>query len=323
MRNIRTDLAIEAHEMLTEAAEEIAGVDVQAHDTGNIHVTRVKIETPQAQQQMGKPMGSYITLEIPDLKSADNEQYETACRTLAEEIGSLITLNEHTNILVVGLGNWNITPDALGPQVVSKLMVTRHLLEYIPDQIGEGVRSVCAISPGVLGITGMETGEIIRGVVDKIQPDIVIAIDALAARNLERISSTIQICDTGISPGAGVGNKRKALNVETLGVPVIAIGIPTVIDAATITADTLNIVVDSMLKNADENSGFYKMLKSMDKDEQYALVKEVLSPHLADFMVTPKEVDLLIDRVSRMVANGINLALHDNLTFEDIEAFVA
>ena len=308
MKNIRTDLAIEAHEMLTEAAEEIAGVDVQAHDTGNIHVTRVKIETPQAQQQMGKPMGSYITLEIPDLKSADNEQYETACRTLAEEIGSLITLNEHTNILVVGLGNWNITPDALGPQVVSKLMVTRHLLEYIPDQIGEGVRPVCAISPGVLGITGMETGEIIRGVVDKIQPDIVIAIDALAARNLERISSTIQICDTGISPGAGVGNKRKELNAETLGVPVIAIGIPTVIDAATIT---------------DENSGFYKMLKSMDKDEQYALVKEVLSPHLADFMVTPKEVDLLIDRVSRVVANGINLALHDNLTFEDIEAFVS
>jgi len=136
-----------------------------------------------------------------------------------------LNLKDDSTILVIGLGNWNVTPDALGPKVVSRLMVTRHLLEYVPDQVDEGVRPVCAVSPGVLGITGIETGEIVRGIVDRVKPDVVIAIDALASRKMERVNTTIQIADTGISPGSGVGNKRMELSRETLGVPVIAIGV--------------------------------------------------------------------------------------------------
>lgn len=323
MPNIRTDLASEAYELLTEAAQEIAGVDVCKDKHDSVQITRVEIKTEEAQAKMGKPIGNYITMEIPDTKTADQEEFNSACHALSDEIKKLVNLNEKTNILVVGLGNWNVTPDALGPQVVSKLMVTRHLLEYIPEHVEEGIRPVCAISPGVLGITGMETGEIIRGVVDKIKPDLVIAVDALAARSMNRISTTIQLCDTGIAPGAGVGNKRKALNEETLGIPVIAIGVPTVIDAATITADTLQTVMNEMLNSVQKESEFYRQLSSLDRDEQYTLAKEALSSNMNDFIVTPKEVDHMIDKISKIVANGINLALHENINLNDIEAYVS
>ncbi len=323
MPNIRTDLASEAYELLAEAAQEIAGVDVCKDKHDSVQITRVEIKTEEAQAKMGKPIGNYITMEIPDTKTADQEEFNSACHALSDEIKKLVNLNEKTNILVVGLGNWNVTPDALGPQVVSKLMVTRHLLEYIPEHVEEGIRPVCAISPGVLGITGMETGEIIRGVVDKIKPDLVIAVDALAARSMNRISTTIQLCDTGIAPGAGVGNKRKALNEETLGIPVIAIGVPTVIDAATITADTLQTVMNEMLNSVQKESEFYRQLSSLDRDEQYTLAKEALSSNMKDFIVTPKEVDHMIDKISKIVANGINLALHENINLNDIEAYVS
>ena len=323
MPNIRTDLASEAYELLAEAAQEIAGVDVCKDKHDSVQITRVEIKTEEAQAKMGKPIGNYITMEIPDTKTADQEEFNSACHALSDEIKKLVNLNEKTNILVVGLGNWNVTPDALGPQVVSKLMVTRHLLEYIPEHVEEGIRPVCAISPGVLGITGMETGEIIRGVVDKIKPDLVIAVDALAARSMNRISTTIQLCDTGIAPGAGVGNKRKALNEETLGIPVIAIGVPTVIDAATITADTLQTVMNEMLNSVQKESEFYRQLSSLDRDEQYTLAKEALSSNMKDFIVTPNEVDHMIDKISKIVANGINLALHENINLNDIEAYVS
>lgn len=321
--NIRTDLAMEAYEMLSEAAEELSGITVSKEDSGDIQITRVEVKTKEAEQQMGKPMGTYVTMEIPDTKTAGAEEISAACRALADEIKLLADLKDDTEILVVGLGNWNVTPDALGPQVVEKLMVTRHLLEYIPQHIDEGIRPVCAISPGVLGITGMETGEIIRGVAEKIKPDLVICIDALAARSIERVSTTVQLCNTGIAPGAGVGNKRRALNAETLGVPVIAIGVPTVIDAATITADTLSAISSAMAKSAGEKSPLYPMLSSMNRDEQFALAKEALSPNMGDFIVTPKEVDMMIDKVSRIVADGINLALHKGIDFGDIEAYVS
>ncbi len=318
MNQIRTDLAIEVHEMLTETATELSGVTVHKEQKHNARISRVKIETLRAQHQMGKPIGNYITIEFPDVNIAEGEDYENLCRTMAEELSALLPLQKNNTVLVVGLGNQNITPDALGPSVVSKLMVTRHLLQYIPDQIDEGIRPVCAISPGVLGITGMETGEVIRGVTDKIHPDAVIVVDALAARSMDRISTTIQLCDTGISPGAGVGNNRKELNKSSLGVPVIAVGVPTVIDAATIATDTLQLAAQK--ENSDK---LCRELAAMDREEQYTILKEALPESLNGFMVTPKDVDLFIERVAKVVANGINLSLHKNITFQDIAAYTS
>ncbi|MBE7048155.1 MAG: GPR endopeptidase [Ruminococcaceae bacterium] len=318
---IRTDLALERHEMLMEAATELSGVTVKQEEKGGAHISRVKIESLRAQTQMGKPIGNYITIEFPNINIAEGKDYEALCYTVAQELSALLSLNKKSNILVVGLGNWNITPDSLGPKVVSRLMVTRHLLQYIPEEIDEGIRSVCAISPGVLGITGMETGEVIRGVTNTIKPDAVVVVDALAARSMDRISTTIQLCDTGISPGAGVGNNRKALDKSSLGVPVIAIGVPTVIDAATITTDTLQMATDT--EKIKKDSKLYEALTQLDRDEQYRLLKEALPETLNGFIVTPKEVDILIDRVAKVVANGINFSLHKDITFQDIEAYTS
>ena len=172
-------------------------------------------------------------------------------------------------------------------------MVTRHLLEYLPDQVDEGVRPVCAVAPGVLGITGIETGEIVKGIVDRIRPDYVIAIDALAARKLERVNTTIQIADTGIAPGSGVGNKRMELSEDTLGVPVLAIGIPTVVDAATMANDTIDMVLDSLIEQAQQGTDFYNMMKNIDRNEKYSLIREVLEPYAGNLIVTPKEIDVM------------------------------
>ena len=321
MENVRTDLAIELHEMLVEAAAEISGVSVKQEDKDRIHISRIGIESLKAQMQMGKPVGNYVTVEFPDINIAEGEDYERLCKVVAGELKALLPLKKKSNVLVVGLGNRDITPDALGPAVVSKLMITRHLITYIPEEIDEGIRPVCAIAPGVLGTTGVETGEIVRGVTDKIKPEAVIVIDALAARSMDRISTTIQICDTGISPGAGVGNKRRALDKDTLGVPVIAIGVPTVIDAATITADTLQMAEKS--KTVQKDSKLYEALTNLEPETRQQMLREALPDTLAGFMVTPKEVDLLVERVSKVIANGINLALHRNITFDDIAAYTS
>ncbi|MBR5236015.1 MAG: GPR endopeptidase [Clostridia bacterium] len=321
MYQTRTDLALEIHEMLTEAAEEISGVTLKQEEKEGAKISRVHIETLRAQAKMGKPIGHYITIEFPDMNIAEGEEYEALCRIVGKELQALLPLKDKANVLVVGLGNWNITPDSLGPKAISKLMVTRHLLQYIPDQIDEGIRPVCAISPGVLGITGMETSEIIKGVTNAIKPDAIIVIDALAARSMDRISTTIQLCDTGISPGAGVGNQRKALDKSSLGVPVIAIGVPTVIDAATITADTLQMAAQS--EEVEANQELCEALSKMDEEEQYSMLRAALPESLNGFIVTPKDVDLLIDRVAQVVANGINLAMHKNISFQDIAAYTS
>ncbi|MBR6729122.1 MAG: GPR endopeptidase [Clostridia bacterium] len=311
MNYIRTDLAIEMHELLTEAAEELSGISKEQKEYKSIPLSHVTIETKEAAQKMGKPQGNYITLELTNLNIADGIDYENACHALAEALRTLDPLQNKNNVLVVGLGNRSITPDALGPKVVEKLMVTRHLLTYIPEHIDERIHSVCAISPGVLGTTGMETLEVILGVTKTVRPDVIIVVDALAARSTERISNTIQLCDTGISPGAGVGNKRKALNQDTLGVPVVAIGVPTVIDAVTITTDLLEAVSKEAVSSEQTRN-----------EKRTALIQSLPEP-LQQFIVTPKDVDLLIDRISKVVANGINLALHKDITFEDIEAYTS
>ena len=324
MSRIRTDLAIEAREFYNkqENRGDIPGVDVNVENMGDVTVTRVKVAEEVGARIIGKPKGNYITIEVPKLKDNDKDLHDEVAKILAEEVSSIVELNDQSVILVVGLGNWNVTPDALGPRVVEHLLVTRHIKEYIPEQIDEGVRSVCAVAPGVLGITGIETSEIIRGIVDRVKPNLVIAIDALASRKMERVSTTIQLADTGINPGSGVGNNRKELSKESMGVPVIAIGVPTVVDAATMASDTIDLVIDSLINESPNGGEFYNMLKTMDRNEKYKLISEVISPFIGNLMVTPKEIDRLIDDVAIVIANGLNLALHPSIGPEDMERYI-
>jgi spore protease len=192
----------------------------------------------------------------------------------------------------------------------------------MPSQVDKGVRSVCAVAPGVLGITGIETGEIVKGIVDRVKPDLIIAIDALASRKMERVSTTVQIADTGISPGSGVGNKRMDISMATLGVPVIAIGVPTVVDAATMANDTIDLVLDSMIKQAKQGTEFYNTLNNLDRETKYKLIQEILKPDNANLIVTPKEIDGIIEKISKIIAMGINLALHKGVSMNDMNKYV-
>lgn len=329
LKNVRTDLTLEAHELLREQSlrdgggqADIPGVTVENSGDEDIKITRVRVTTPAGEKAIGKPMGNYITLEIPGLRNNDQELYENTCKALAKELSSILDLGEKTMTLVVGLGNWNVTPDALGPKVVSSMMVTRHLLEYLPDQVDEGVRPVCAVAPGVLGITGIETGEIVKGIIDRIKPNYVIAIDALASRRMDRVNTTIQIADTGISPGSGVGNKRMELSKATLGIPVIAIGVPTVVDAATMANDTIDLVLDSMIEQAPKGTEFYNMMKNIDRDEKYGMIQEVLEPYVGNLIVTPKEIDEVVRKIAKVIANGLNISLHQGITLDDVNRYV-
>ena len=255
------------------------------------------------------------------LKENNAECHEKIIKVLAENVRSLVKIGGNDCILVAGLGNWNITPDALGPKVISKILVTRHLQGTLPDEIEETVRSVAAVSPGVMGLTGIETGEILKGITDKLQPSLLIAIDALAARRSNRINATIQLSDTGISPGAGVGNKRMMLDQETLGIPVIAIGVPTVVDAATLVNDTMDRILEEMKQQTETGSAFFQMLQSLEQEEKYQMIAEILGPYTGNLFVTPKEVDAVVDRLANIIANSINIALHPGVTIEDINKY--
>ncbi|MGV3115951.1 GPR endopeptidase [Clostridium baratii] len=323
MLNFRTDLAIEAKEHYAkEHKNEIDGVIVEEEIINDSKVTKVKIESEEGAKKLGKPIGNYITIDIPEHTVYDGELMDDLSKAVGISLKDLVGLSEDKLVLVVGLGNRKVTPDALGPKVVDKIMITRHLKEVIPDTIDDSIRPVCAIAPGVLGITGIETGEVIKALVDKIKPDMVICIDALASRRIQRVNRTIQISDTGISPGAGVNNHRMRINEETLGIKVIAIGVPTVVDAATIANDSIDLVIDELISQSEEGSDFYKMIKNIDKNEKSALIKELLNPYVGDLMVTPKEVDLVIDSLSKIISNAINIAIQPNLEMEDINKFM-
>jgi len=214
-------------------------------------------------------------------------------------------------VLVVGLGNWDVTPDSLGPKVVSKVLITRHLFEFVPEKIKDRrIRSVCAISPGVMGITGIETSEIIGGIVQRIHPDLIIAIDALASRRLERISTAIQIADTGIVPGSGIGNERKGITKETVGVPVVAIGVPMVVDAAIIANDAIDLLLERLKNETDRSSPLYMLLESIPDEDRFNLIKEVIFPYYGNLFVTPKDIDRIVENISTVIADGINKAIH-------------
>ena len=316
--NIRTDLAIEAREMLMgEVKEEIPGVSAETESLQDIKVTRVNISTPEAEKRMGKKQGRYITLEVPGLRQKNTALQDEVSRQLASEFLKMVEFSPETTVLVVGLGNWNVTPDALGPRVVKDLLVTRHILKLEPETLGEGFRSVAAISPGVLGITGVETGEIIQGLVEKVKPDLLIAVDALAARSLSRLHTTIQLADTGIHPGSGVGNKRLGITSETIGIPVIAVGVPTVVDAVTIANDILDHLLEAFIKEAAPDSPVSAVVKSMAEGDKRSVMEEIMSPYVGNLMVTPKDIDTLVEDVARVISGGLNAALHPEIHNED------
>ncbi len=310
MYNFRTDMAVERNEIYKKQnslAEEIDGIENANKIIKDIEISKVKITNENGANALGKPVGNYITLDVKEIKNADEERIEEIAEIMADELRTVIGehVSDTDDILVVGLGNRYVTPDALGPKVVPEIEVTRHILEYMPKIMPEDTRPVSAISPGVLGITGIETMEILNGIVQNIKPKMLIVIDALATRKLERISSSIQIADTGIVPGAGVNNARKEISINTLGIPVIAIGIPTVVDLATITNDCINIFIENLQQKAMSNS----TLNELKEKDNYEEIKEALIPKDYNMIVTPKEIDKLIDNMSEIVARGINKSL--------------
>lgn len=296
---VRTDLALEARESITEADSELRGVRVEEYyrEEENVRVTKVMIDTKNAAKVMGKPMGIYVTMEAPAMVEPDDEYHREISSCLSEELLDMLPgREEEQSILVVGLGNREVTADALGPQVVDNLFITRHIVrEYGKAAYScDKMNLISALEPGVMAKTGMETAEIVKGVVEETAPNVVIVIDALAARSTKRLNRTIQITNTGIQPGSGVGNHRNALTEESLGVPVIAIGIPTVVDAATIVNDAL----EKLLEEEQEDDG----VKYMGRHH-------LSFPELNNMYMTGKDIDAVIKRVSFTVSEGINQAL--------------
>lgn len=311
MYNFRTDLADERRDLYKKANKienEVDGIEAEEEQiTDKIKVTRVKITNEQGEQAIGKKQGNYITIDIQKMNIITEEEALKASETLANELKKLVEnkIQSKEDVLIVGLGNEEVTPDALGPNVVKDIEVTRHIINYLPQYIDENARPVSAIAPGVLGTTGIETLEVIKGVVDNIKPKLLIVIDALASRSMERISSTIQLSDTGIVPGAGVGNTRKELTENTLGIPVIALGIPTVVETAVVVNDALDLFIEKLQQEAKSND----YLNQLKEEDNYEQIKEALLPKDFNFIVTPKEIDELILNMSEVVARGINISM--------------
>ena len=314
--NIRTDLALEEKERFESDQVEVQGVVLEEEydKEREIRVTTVRIETENGAKTMGKPVGTYLTIEAPNLSSPDEgihrEVSEELAKYLIEVMKKIIPESEHDKeVLVIGLGNRQATPDALGPYVADNLNVTRHIVkEYGKYAALEEMNCVVsAIVPGVMAQTGMETAEIIKGVVRETKPDLLIVIDALAARNSRRLNRTIQIADTGINPGSGVGNYRNAITKETIGGPVIAIGVPTVVDAVTIVSDTMENLL-SALETSESLKGVGLVLGGYSEAEKYELIKELIAPNLNSMFMTPKDIDETVKRLSYTISEGLNLA---------------
>ena len=305
---IRTDLALEAREMIDEKRSGRMkqknvlpeGMTVNNRETEYIVITDIDITSEEAERTIGKKQGKYITIELKNPELNTIEVQESVSKVLAEEINKFImTLNRE--IMIAGLGNWHITADSLGPKVIDKIVVTRHVKNMKDVEIDGRLGSVCAVSPGVMGITGIETSEIIRGMLSTVQPDILFVIDALASRKASRVNTTIQISDTGIIPGSGVGNHRMELSKEVLGIPVIAIGVPTVVDAVTLVRDIL------------EKAGV--------KESEHIL-KEAEAKVTEEMVVTPKNIDIAIERMAAVISNGMNLATHKGFEINEINEYL-
>lgn len=315
---IRTDLALESQERLKNRGE-VRGVDFKEEERENgVVVSTVIIQTENAAHAMGRPKGRYVTIEAPQMAEEDEGYHRDISLELAriirqmlpEELSGGAKMQQEDrgleiSVLVVGLGNRAVTPDALGPRVVDNLFITRHIMNEFGRYAfsDEDVSKISGIVPGVMAQTGMECVEILRGVVKETAPDLVITVDALAARNVRRLGRTIQLTDTGITPGSGIGNHRNAINRESIGVPVISLGVPTVVDAATIVADAMNSLIHAMsLSN----------LQGLDERERQELARELLSPQLNGLFVTPKNIDDSIKQLSFLISEGLNVALLGN-----------
>ena len=340
---IRTDLAVEAHEMVVanqnkhvkdeKNLSQIEGVVIKETEIDDIKISYVEV-TKAGAESIGKKEGRYLTIEAAGVRQQDTVMQQKVANLFSQEFSQFLQqmgIKQDASCLVVGLGNWHVTPDALGPKVCENLLVTRHLYKLQPESVEEGYRPVSAIAPGVMGLTGIETSDIILGIVEKSKPDFVIAIDALAARAIERVNSTIQISDTGISK-------------ETLGIPVIAIGVPTVVDAVSITSDTIDFILKHFGKEMKEGNRpsraltpagmtfgekrklteedlpeeqhrktFLGIVGTLEEEEKRKLIYEVLSPIGHNLMVTPKEVDIFIEDMANLLATGLNAALHQNV----------
>ena len=310
MISIRTDLALEATEICEEQSTALDGVVVDTKELEDCTITTVEIINEIGSKIMNKEIGKYITLESGLMKFDDDDSREKVINYLKDELIEIFGTDQSKKTLIIGLGNWNITSDALGPRAVSKTLVTRHIFKNYNKDYDDDFSEVAALSPGVMGITGIETVEIVKSIVDKIKPDRVVAIDALASRTMDRVNSTIQISTGGIAPGGGVGNKRKALDKSYLGVDVIAIGVPTVVDAATLTIDVLDLAIDNLIEVSQENSEFYKMLTKLKEEEKYQLIKDSLEPYDKNLIVTPKDIDETIENLAIIISEGLNRSLH-------------
>ncbi|MDY2768867.1 MAG: GPR endopeptidase [Eubacteriales bacterium] len=299
MRQVRTDMALEA----SQAAGSIPGVHVSQWEEESVSITEVRVETEEAAQRLGKSVGTYLTLECEGVRRRDPAAREEVQNVLGEEIARLLPPDEQgAPVLVVGLGNRRVTPDSLGPKTVDGTLVTRHLLRELPDKVDERLNPVCAIAPGVMGATGLETMETVSALVKEIHPRCLIVIDSLAARASSRVGVSIQLSDTGIQPGSGVGNHRRALNERELGVRVIALGMPTVVYAVTIARDALEILGEGETNPA-----------ALDE-----VTKSLFENEIGEMIVTPREVDDMIDDAAQMLAGGINRALQTALSPEEI-----
>lgn len=322
----RTDLAIESKEMAQGARgnQPIPGVDEQVEQSDGIKITRLSVTSETGAQRIGRTLGNYVTLEVPGLRGGDTGLQQKVSEAFAREFEAFmnrIGIGRNASVLIVGLGNWNVTPDSLGPLVVENALITRQYYELMPDQVSPGYRNVSAIAPGVLGLTGIESSEIVQGIVDRTKPDAIIAIDALASRSLERVNTTIQIADIGIHPGSGIGNKRRGLTRDILGVPCIAIGVPTVCYASTIVGNVLEMMRSHFGGAGGRSKEIMGLLDSITEQERLALVKEVLEPVGHDLIVTPKEIDEFIEDIANVVASGLNAALHDAVDPGNVGAY--
>lgn len=316
---INLDLAVEAHDLLRgDRGGEIPGVSMDEENFDIAKVKTIKILDEQGMQIMGKAKGSYITLESTELRENNMMNHKEIGKILAEKLRQVLPLNDNSTILVVGLGNWNATPDALGPKVVDLSMATRHLFHYAPEELRQGLRSVSVLAPGVLGLTGIETAEIIKGTVDRVKPDIMICIDALAAGSVERINSTIQVATTGINPGSGVGNNRMGINEESMGIPVIAIGVPTVVHAGLIAHQAMELLFNH-LRSTPALQSVYAGLQPVAVNE---MIGKVLEPFGGQLMVTPKEIDDQISNTAKIIAMALAMALHPGMPEDEVEHYL-
>ena len=323
-RNIRTDIALETHQILTHyyESDNIDGVKmrIETNEDKDIKVTWIEVLDEKGAEEMNQPIGKYVTIECLEMKIKDVDAHKKIIKLLAAKLNELYDFKKETKILIVGLGNWNITADALGPKVISKILVTRHIRDTLFENIQDGVSEVSCVSPGVMGLTGIETAEIVKGIVSQTKPDVVIAVDALASRSVTRLNSTIQMNNTGINPGSGLGNKRAALNKKNLGAEVIGLGVPTVVNAVTLVNDT----IENMIRGAEQEgkTSFFETSENWGEDNKYNMIKEILEPYTENMFVTPKEIDDVIENLSNIIANGLNIGLHQGLSESDINRFV-